>query len=94
MYYKFVKVTNNNTRDFLIDITTMKDVRIRMSILNRRYTLYYYGQAPFHPMFKIIQEECWSFYCCHKGEFSTLQDAKDKRTELYDFYKSKLDYIT
>jgi hypothetical protein len=55
MYYKFVKVTNNNTHDFFIDITTMKDIRIRMSILNRKYALYYYGKAPYHPVFSTAE---------------------------------------
>ena len=91
MYYRFIKITNNNnTKEFLIDITTMKDIRIRISILNRKYALYYYDQAPYHPIFSILQENCWSHYCCYRGEFDSLNDAKNKRVELTKLYKDKI----
>ena len=91
MYYRFIKITNNNnTKEFLIDITTMKDIRIRLSILNRKYALHYYDQAPYHPIFSILQENCYSYYCCYRGNFDSLNDAKNKRIELTKFYKDKI----
>ena len=91
MYYRFIKITNNNnTKEFLIDITTMKDIRIRLSILNRKYALYYYDNAPYHHIFSILQCDCFSYYCCFKQEFDSMEQAKMKRIELTNFYRDKI----
>ena len=89
MYYRFIKITNNNnTKEFLIDITTMKDIRIRISILNRKYALYYYDNASYHPVFSILQCDCFSYYC--KGWYGDFYFSKPCKTDCTSSQKTSV----
>ena len=86
MYDKtlFIKISNNknNKKDFYIDITTMKDPRIRMSSLKTQYKKYLKTGELFKPIFHYFKID-YSFYTIDKGSFSNYQEVKEHRNKLY-----------
>jgi hypothetical protein len=40
--YKFIKISNNNNanQDFIVDLTTMKDIKLRIAILKSQLKKY------------------------------------------------------
>lgn len=87
--YKFIKISNNNnaSRDFMIDITTMADDRLRISTLKSQLKKYNYGMLPnceYKEAWRYFETTCWSYYCLDTKEFDTFEQAKDYRDQLMD----------
>ena len=85
--YLFIKISNNNnaSTDFYIDISVMRDPRLRISTLKSQYKKFKINPK------NIEFKEAWyyfnldfSFYCIYSGEFETYAAAKDHCLDLYD----------
>ena len=85
--YLYIKISNNNqaSTDFHIDISVMRDPRLRISTLKSQYKKYKINQR------NIEYKQAWyyfdldfSFYCIDSVEFETYADAKDHCLDLYD----------
>lgn len=81
---KFIKVSNNKNacKDFYIDITTMKDPRIRISALKTQFKHYLKGEEYWKPLFHYFERD-YSFYTMRRGSFQNYQEVKEFRNELY-----------
>ena len=81
---KFIKVSDNNNahRDFYIDITTMKDPRIRISALKTQFKHYIEGEEYWKPLFHYFERD-YSFYTLCRHSFDNYQEVKAYRNELY-----------
>ena len=92
MTYRFIKITDNDDwRNFSVDITTMTDPRIRVSILYSNYLDYILdGIGSHRPIYDIFSKD-FSFYPVFRGEFSSMKEAKLKRVELERFYHARLE---
>ena len=87
--YKFIKISNNNnsSKDFMIDITTMADDRLRISTLKSQLKKYRYGMLPnceYKQQWYFIEHCDWSYYCLETKEFDTFEEAKEYRLDLMD----------
>lgn len=100
MYSKvsFIKISNNRNpaKDFYIDITTMKDARLRMSSLKSQYNKYLDSletdtPLPDREVFRYFTLD-YSFYTLEKGCFDTYNDAKERRLDLYDEQYEKMNW--
>jgi len=87
--YNFIKISNNNNAavDFMIDITTMTDTRLRISTLKSQYKKYLDKNDNYTCNFK----DAWryfdldySFYCIDTKFFDTYEQAKEHRLDLMD----------
>ena len=85
--YLFIKISNNNnaSTDFHIDISVMRDPRLRISTLKSQYKKFKINPR------NIVYKEPWryfdldySFYCIYSGEFETYAAAKEHCLDLYD----------
>ena len=95
--YRFIKITNNdNHKMFYIDVTKMKDCRIRVGILySQFFRRNYLEENKGHKTVYDILNSDYSFYCCYICNCHTSQDVKLTRDELYTFYNEKMrDYVT
>ena len=73
MYYKLIKITDNrNPQNFYIDISKMKDARIRLSILKSDYKN---GKIKNAVLRNILGGD-FSFFVIKKGDFKDYQDIK------------------
>ena len=93
--YRFIKITNNdNHKMFYIDVTKMKDCRIRVGILySQFFRRNYLEENKGHKTVYDILNSDYSFYCCYRCNCSS-KDVKAIRNELYKFYNEKMrDYI-
>ena len=89
--YSLIKITDNNDhRNFIIDYTTMKDYRARVSILYSKYVSHCYGKGVYRPVFSILDKD-WSAYCVQKKCFCNLTDVNTYRDELTELYAAKLE---
>ena len=107
MQYRFIKISDNrNPEHFVIDITRMKDIRIRTSILYSKHLDYLDGLGNWREVFDIL-EKYYSSYCCYRCELESYQEAVKMQQELLKyqiatasatkaFYVAlaKLDYLT
>jgi len=102
MYSKvsFIKISNNknSTKDFYIDITTMKDARLRISSLKSQYHKYLDSletddPLPDREVFRYFTLD-YSFYTLEKGCFDTYNDAKERRLDLYDEQYEKMNWTS
>ena len=91
--YLFIKISNNNNAcvDFHIDISVMRDPRLRISTLKSQYKKYKINPR------NIEFKEPWryfdldfSFYCIDSGEFETYAAAKEHCLDLYDSEFSRM----
>lgn len=86
---QFIKITDNNAHEnFYIDITTMKDARLRISCLKNQYKKNKINEKE-KEIFNLLSKD-WSFCVIEKGDFLTYDDAKKRREELYKKYRDKL----
>ena len=90
--YRFIKITDNDDwRHFHIDITTMSDPRIRVSILYGNFLDHVYdGIGVSKPIYDIFLKD-FSFCTVFRGHFSSMKEAKLKREELQQFYRKRLE---
>ena len=88
--FQFIKVTNNNDhKEFYVDITTMKDARLRISALKAQYKKYINDGKNFKPIFKYFNLD-YSFCVLERGDYEKYEDVKSRRDELYLKYREKL----
>tara|TARA_R110002012_G_scaffold315275_1_gene528955 strand:- start:193 stop:498 length:306 start_codon:yes stop_codon:yes gene_type:complete len=83
--YKIIKVQNNNDlRKIYLDITRMKDTRIRISILTSKYQYTTYPNLELKP---ILDGD----YSCSvvRRNIETIQEAREIKEELYKYYDEK-----
>ena len=93
MLYHFIKISDNNNaaRDFHIDISIMKDPRLRISTLKSQ--LKRYNKNPGN----IIYKEAWryfgldySFYCLDSKFCTDYDEAKQYSLDLMDQQYEKM----
>ena len=87
MFYYFIKISNNNnaSTDFYIDISVMKDPRLRISTLKSQLKRYKKNPG------NIAYKEAWryfeldySFYCLDSKFCDNYGDAKSHCLDLMD----------
>ena len=90
---KFIKVSNNNNacKDFYIDITTMKDARLRIGSLKSQFKRWCEDDEDenYKPIYHYIQRD-YSFYVVDRGSFNNYQEVKEYRNQLYRTQWDKL----
>jgi len=89
--YKIIKLQNNNDlNNFYLDITKMKDVRIRIGIL---VSYYKYKNTNLknknHPVFKTIEQNDFSFSVIYRSSTDTYEEILKVKKELEQFYLDK-----
>jgi len=89
--YKIIKLQNNNDlNNFYLDITKMKDVRIRIGIL---VSYYKYKNTNLknknHPVFKTIEQNDFSFSVIYRSSTDTYEEILKVKKELEQFYSEK-----
>ena len=89
--FQFIKITNNNkSEEYFIDITTMKDPRLRISALLSQYKNYLKDHTKKKKkVFKFFILD-YSFCILESGFYSNYSDVKKRRDELYLKYNSKI----
>lgn len=85
--YNFIKLSNNNNaqRDFIIDLTTMTNVKLRMAILKsqlKKYRLNHKGL--YRPTWYYLENCDYSYYCIDTQEFATYNEAREHATAIYN----------
>ena len=92
--YRFIKITNNNNHKmFYIDVTRMRDCKIRVGILFSKFITYLEENKGCRDVYDILDSD-YSFYCCYRCECSNAEQVKAIRDELYKFYNEKMkDYV-
>jgi hypothetical protein len=85
--YKFIKLSNNNNsnQDFIIDLTTMKDIKLRMAILKsqlKKYRQHHIGL--YRPTWYYLENCDYSYYCIDTREFETFDQARAHATSIYN----------
>jgi hypothetical protein len=79
---QFIKISNNNNpAEFMIDITTMLDARLRLSALKAQFKVYQATGDYYKDVFKFFLYD-WSFYVLERGSFENYEDIKKRRDEL------------
>ena len=90
MQFRIIKLTNNdNQKEFTLEITRMKDIRHRVSIIESNYKDYLVSNKRYKPSYNILSKSNYSYYSVFRGEFDTFEEIKQKRKELYDMYNKK-----
>ena len=85
--YTFIKISNNKNaaRDFMIDITTMQKVNLRMGAIKSQYKKYlanpdkYTWREPYHYL-----AGDYSYYRIDRRYFNTYHEAKEHKLDLMD----------
>jgi hypothetical protein len=90
--YRFIKISNNNNpnTDFTVDITTMKDTRLRISALKSQYKNYLKKRGTWKPIFHYFHNIDYSFCEVHFEELEHYDDAKRKKFELLVWYWNRM----
>ena len=83
--FLFTKIVdNNNTSDFMIDVSQMQNHRLRMSALKTQCLRHeYYDLGKWRPVYKYFYKD-YSFSLVHKGEFENLAAARMHRQQVMD----------
>ena len=93
MFYYFLKISNNNNAcvDFCIDITVMKDCRLRISTLKSQYKRYKKnpGNIKFKEAWNYLDLD-YSFYCLDSRYCENYEEAKNHALDLMDLQYSKM----
>jgi hypothetical protein len=85
--YNFIKLSNNKnaTQDFIVDLTTMKDIKLRIAILKsqlKKYRLTHVGL--YRPTWYYLENTDYSYYCIDTCEFETFDQAREHATKIYN----------
>jgi len=85
--YNFIKISNNlnASQDFIVDLTTMKDIKLRIAILKsqlKRYRLNHNGL--YRPTWYYLENTDYSYYCIDTREFETFNEAREHATNIYN----------
>ena len=96
--YNFIKISNNknSSRDFIVDLTTMASVRMRMAILKsqlKKYRQHHIGL--YRPTWYYLENTDYSYYCIDTCQFETFDEARAHAIFLYnrEFVKMNLNKI-
>ena len=96
--YKFIKISNNKNpnRDFIVDLTTMADVKLRMAILKsqlKKYRQHHIGL--YRPTWYYLENTDYSYYCIDTREFETFDEARAHAINIYnrEFFKMNANKI-
>jgi hypothetical protein len=81
--FVFTKIVDNdNTDDFMIDVTQMDSHRMRMSALRAQCVRYhYYGLGNWRPIYRFFELD-HSFYPVYKGDFRNLAAARSYKSQV------------
>ena len=85
--YKFIKISNNKdaSRDFIVDLTTMADVKLRMAILKSQLKKYRRNHIGlYRPTWYYLENCDYSYYCIDTREFETFDEAREHATNIYN----------
>ena len=85
--YKFIKLSNNknSSRDFIIDLTTMNNVKLRMAILKSQLKKYRRNHIGlYRPTWYYIENTDYSYYCIDTREFETFDQARAHAISIYN----------
>lgn len=86
----FIKISDNNDHhSFYIDISTMKDPRLRMSAIKTQYQRYLETGELYRPIYDIMDKD-YSFYCLHKANCKDLDEAKIIKEQLLKEQREKV----
>ena len=96
--YKFIKLSNNKnaSRDFIIDLTTMNNVKLRMAILKSQLKKYRRNHIGlYRPTWYYLENTDYSYYCLDTQEFQTFDQARAHAIFLYnrEFVKMNVNKI-
>jgi hypothetical protein len=85
--YNFIKISNNNNanQDYIVDLTTMKDIKLRIAILKsqlKKYRLNHIGL--YRPTWYYLENCDYSYYCIDTREFETFDEAREHATSIYN----------
>ena len=88
----FIKITDNNhLENFVIIHTYMKDCRIKMSMLKNQYKHHSrMSKSKNSRIFEIFDTIDYSYYSVYRGYFDSKQEIDDKKNELNQFYRDKI----
>ncbi len=91
--FQFIKITDNrNHPDFLIDITTMKDARLRISALKAQYKKYLTDGKNKKSIFRFFELD-YSFCVLERGYYTNYSSVKERRDELFEIYLKKAEGV-
>ena len=86
-YYKFIKITNyHNHLDFCIEITIMKDFRLKVATMITKMRA---NDGNHKDVYNILKKD-YSICVVHREWFETMKEAKQMRDKLLNQYKNKL----
>jgi len=94
--YRFIKISNNNNpaQDFYIDITIMKSVKLRMSILKSQLKKYRESfEGLYRPAWYYIETCDYSYYQLDKQDFSNYNEAKEHSIKLYNLEFERMNAV-
>lgn len=84
---KFIKISDNNNanKNFYIDITNMKDARLRVSALKSQYKKYKKDPTSinYREIFDYFELD-YSWYVLEYGSFNTYEEVLERRKDIYD----------
>ena len=87
---KFIKISDNNDpKNFYIDVTIMKDPRLRISALKGQFMRYLDTGKLYRDVFDFFERD-YSFCCLEKGVFNNLDDVKKRKQEIIKEQREKL----
>lgn len=87
---KFIKISDNNdAKNFYIDVTIMKDPRLRISALKGQYMRYLETGDLYRDVFDFFERD-YSFCCLERGNFKNLDDVKKRKQEIIKEQREKL----
>jgi hypothetical protein len=87
--FQFIKITDNrNYLDFHIDITTMKNSRLRISALKAQHKKYINDGKNKKAIFRYFNLD-YSFCVIEIGYYTEYSAVKKRRDELFDIYTKK-----
>ena len=76
---QFIKISNNNNpSEFILDVTTMRDVRLRMSALKAQHRKYQQTGLFYKEIFRFFLMD-WSFCVLERGSHPDYAAVKKRR---------------
>jgi hypothetical protein len=88
--YKIIKFSSNkNPNIFFLDISKMKDIRIRNSILYSSYQKYTLGISNYKPVYDVFDTVNYTFITIHKAYNIKYKDIKLIKDDYEKYYKNK-----
>lgn len=90
---KFIKISDNkDAKNFYIDVSVMKDHRLRISALKGQYARYLETGELYRPVFEFFKKD-FSFCCLERGTFDSLAAVKKRKKEIIEEQREKLKFV-